>query len=85
MKCKTCKKRMKSVITSFSIVVDNRKVEIVNAPAERCPMCGAIWISDVVKENAKRYAVTSKCLTVDYTKREDVENANLVTTQMLLW
>ena len=85
MKCKTCKKRMKSVITSFSIVVDNRKVEIVNAPAEQCLMCGAIWISDVVKENAKRYAVTSKCLTVDYTKREDEENANLVTAQMLLW
>lgn len=39
MKCKTCKKRMKSVITSFSIVVDNRKVEIINAPAEQCPMC----------------------------------------------
>lgn len=85
MKCKTCKKRMKSIITSFSIVVDNRKVEIVNAHAEQCPMCGAIWISDVVKENAKRYAVTSKCLTVDYTKREDEENANLVTAQMLLW
>ena len=85
MKCKTCKKRMKSVITSFSIVVDNRKVEIVNAPAEQCPMCGAIWISDVVKENAKQYAVTSKCLTVDYTKREDEEIANFVTAQMLLW
>jgi YgiT-type zinc finger domain-containing protein len=85
MKCKTCKKRMKSVITSLSIVVDNRKVEIVNVPVEQCPACGAIWISDVVKENAKRYAVTSKCLTVDYTKREDEENANFVTTQMLLW
>lgn len=85
MKCKTCKKRMKSVITSFSIVVDNRKVEIVNVPVEQCPMCGTIWISDVVKENAKRYAVTSKCLTVDYTKHEDEENANFVTTQMLLW
>ena len=85
MNCETCKKRMKSVITSFSIVVDNRKVEIVNAPAEQCPMCGAIWISDVVKENAKRYAVTSKRLTVDYTKREDEENANFITTQMLLW
>lgn len=85
MKCETCKKRMKFVITSFSIVVDNRKVEIVNAPAEQCPICGAIWISDVIKENAKRYAVTSKCLTVDYTKREDEENANFITTQMLLW
>ena len=85
MKCKTCKKRMKSVITSLSIVVDNRKVEIVNVPVEQCPACRAIWISDVVKENAKRYAVTSKCLTVDYTKREDEENANFVTTQMLLW
>lgn len=46
MKCKICKKRMKSVITNFSIVVDNRKVEIVNVPVEQCPMCGAIWISD---------------------------------------
>ncbi len=84
MKCKTCKKHMKSVITSFSIAVDKRKVEIVNAPAEQCPMCGAIWISDMVKENAKRYAVTSD-LTVDYAKSEDEENANLVTAQMLLW
>lgn len=47
-------------------------------------MCGAIWISDMVKENAKRYAVTSD-LTVDYAKSEDEENANLVTAQMLLW
>lgn len=85
MKCKICKNRMKPVITSFSIVVDNRKVEIVNVPVEQCPMCGALWISDVVKENAKRYAVTSKCLTVDYTKHEDEETANFVTTQMLLW
>ena len=44
MKCKICKKRMKSVITNFSIVVDSRKVEIVNVPVEQCPVCGAIWI-----------------------------------------
>lgn len=85
MKCKICKKRMKPVITNFSIVVDNRKVEIVNALAEQCPMCGAKWISDLVKENAKRYAGMSKSSTVDYTKCEDEENANLITTQMLLW
>lgn len=85
MKCKTCKKRMQPVTTKFSIVCNNRTLEVINVPAEQCPVCGAVQIFDLVRENAKRYASASQCLIVDYSKYEDEENTNLIITQMLLW
>jgi YgiT-type zinc finger domain-containing protein len=85
MKCKICKKRMQPTLASYDLILDGRKMKVINAPAEQCPECGSIEVFDLVQENAKRYADICKGSIIDYQICEEEENANLITTQMLLW
>ena len=84
-KCKTCKRRMQQVLTSYNIPCGCKTVEVVNVPAYQCPICGEIVENDLAYENAKRYANTCSKKTIDYSEYEDNENTNLVIISQMLW
>lgn len=84
MKCKTCKKRMQSVLISYEFNCNGKTMTAINVPAEQCPECGKIEIFDLIKANVQRYACDCTGVTIDYTKCEEDEATNIIVTQMLL-
>lgn len=84
MKCKICKKRMLSVLISYEFSCSGKTMTATNVPAKQCPECGNIEILDLIKERLQRYAHNCKGTSIDYTKCENDEAADIVATQMFL-
>lgn len=83
MKCKTCKKRMKSILTDFDYSCGGITKKAVRVPACQCPQCNDIIVPDIIMSKLKGYTAWEDGNIVDFAKHEEQETADFVALHMM--
>ena len=73
-RCKKCKSWLKSTTLDTTISNENNRINVKNIPAKICLNCGEIYIYDIVKDNAFKYALQKGVNSVDYMEYEAEES-----------
>ena len=75
-RCKECKCWLKSSVIDTEISNQGMKIKVQNMPVKICPKCGKIYIYDIVKQNAFKYALEKGTTSIDYEEYEAEASAS---------